>query len=79
MSPQLATVEHKFPLMRGLIQHWCRSRRIFFPQKPSMEIAAVSTTAGESDATVSALGWHGSWHEKGHAKEMIERKERRKG
>ena len=33
-----------------------------------MEIAAVSTAAGDSDATVSALGWYGSWHENGHGK-----------
>ena len=29
-SPQLANVEFKFPVMRGLIQHWCQSRRVFF-------------------------------------------------
>ena len=39
-----------------------------------MEIAAVSTTAGDSDATVSALCWYGSWHDT--AKERIEREER---
>ena len=44
-----------------------------------MEIAAVSTTAGDSDATVSALGWYGSWHDKGHGKgKNNERKEREK-
>ena len=37
-------------------------------QKPPMEIAAVSTTAGDSDAAVFALGWYGSSHEKGHGK-----------
>ena len=65
-SPQLANVENKFPAMREL--HWCRSRRVFFPQKPPMEIAAVSTTVGDSDATESALGWYGSWQEKKHGK-----------
>ena len=65
-SPQLANVKNKFPVMRELIQHWCRSRRVFFLQKPPMEIATVSSTAGGSDATVSALGWYGWWHEKGH-------------
>ena len=54
--------------MRELIQHWCQTRRVFFPQKPPKEIAAVSTAAGDSDATVSALGWYGSWQEKGHGK-----------
>ena len=44
-SPQLANVEFKFPVMRELIQHWCQSRRVFFPQKPPMEVAAVSTAA----------------------------------
>ena len=68
-SPQSVNVENKFPVMRELIQHWCRSRGVLFPQKPPMEIAAVSTTAEDSDATVSALGWYGSWHEKGHGKE----------
>ena len=48
------------------IQHWCRSRRVFFLPRPPMEIAAASTTAGDSDANVSALHWYGSWHEKGH-------------
>ena len=28
----------------------------------------MSTTAGDSDATVSELGWYGSWREKGHGK-----------
>ena len=67
-SPQLANVEFKFPVMRELIHHWCQSRRVFFPQKPPMEVAAVSTAARDSDVTVSAVGWHGSWHEKGHGK-----------
>ena len=67
-SPQLANVEFKFLVMRELIQHWCQSRRVFFPQKPPMEIAAVSTAASGSDVTVSAVGWYGSWHEKGHGK-----------
>ena len=31
-SPQLANVEFKFPVMRELIQHWCQSRRVFYPQ-----------------------------------------------
>ena len=67
-SPQLANVEFKFPVMRELIQHWCQSRRVFFPQKPPTEVALVSTAAKDSDITVSAVGWHGSWHEKGHGK-----------
>ena len=54
--------------MRELIEHWCQSRRVFFPQKQSMEVAAVSTAARDSDVTVSAVGWHGSWHEKEHGK-----------
>ena len=33
-----------------------------------MEIAAVSISVGDSGATVSALGWYGSWQEKGHGK-----------
>ena len=49
----------------ALVPH---TKSFFFPQKPPMEIAAVSTSAGDSDATVSALGWYGSWHEKGHGK-----------
>ena len=44
-----------------------------------MDIAAVSTAAGDSDVTVSAVGWHGSWHEKDTALETVERKERGKG
>ena len=72
-SPQLANVEFKFPVMRELIQHWCQSRRVFFPQKPPMEVAAVSTAARDSDVTVSAVGWHGSWHEKEHGKGKRER------
>ena len=55
-SPQFASVENKFPVMRELVQHWCRSRSIFCPQKPPMEIAAVSPTVGDSDATV-ACAW----------------------
>ena len=45
-----------------------------------MEVAAVSTAARDSDVTVSAVGWHGSWHEKGHGKgkEQRERKGERK-
>ena len=80
-SPQLANVGFKFPMMRELIQRWCQSRRVFFPQKPPMEVAAVSTAARDSDVTVSAVGWHGSWHEKGHGKEKSreKRKEKRKG
>ena len=76
-SPQLANVEFKFPVMRELIQHWSQSRRVFFPQKPPMEVAAVSTAARDSDVTVSAVGWHGSWNEKGHG-EGKSRKERGK-
>ena len=41
-SPQLANVENKFPVMRELIQHWCRSRRVFFPQQ-----AANGNCSGE--------------------------------
>ena len=67
-SPQLANVEFKFPVMRELIQHWCQSGRVFSPQKPPTEIAAVSIAASDSDVTVSAVGWYGSWHEKGHGK-----------
>ena len=37
-SPQLANVEFKFPVMRELIQHWCQSRRVFFPQKPQSKL-----------------------------------------
>ena len=29
-SPQVANVEHKFSVLREVIQHWCRSRRISF-------------------------------------------------
>ena len=54
-SPQLANVESKFPVMRGLVQHWCRSRKTFAPLRSSAESAAVSTTASESDVSVSAL------------------------
>ena len=57
-SAQLANVEFKFPVMRELIQHWCQSRGVFFPQKPPMEIAAVGTAAGDSDVTVSAFAWN---------------------
>ena len=63
-SPQLANVEFKSPVMRELIQHWCLSRRVFSRQKPPMEIAAVSTAASDSDVSVTAVGWHGSWYEK---------------
>ena len=59
----LANVENKFLEMRELVQPWRRSRRTFSPQKPPMESAA-----GDSDATASALGRYGSWHEKGHGK-----------
>ena len=41
-----------------------------------MEIATVSTVVGDSDASVSALGWYESWHEKGHSKKTVERKVR---
>ena len=58
--------------MRELIQHCCQSRRVF-PQKPPMEIAAVSTAAGDSDVTV----WYGSWYEEGHGKRKS--REERKG
>ena len=78
-SPQLANVEYKFPVMRELIQHLCQSRRVFFPQKPPMEVAAVSTAARDSDVTVSAVGWHGSWHEKGHGKGKSREKGKVKG
>ena len=78
-SPQLANVEFKFPVMRELIQHWCRSRRVFFPQKQPMEVAAVSTAARESDVTVSAVGWYGLWHEKGHGKGKSREKGKEKG
>ena len=62
-SPQLANVEFKFTVMRELIQHCCQT-----PQKPPMEVAAVSAAAKDSGVTVSAVGWHGSWHEKGQGK-----------
>ena len=65
-SPQSANVESKVLVLRELVQRWCDSRIIFFFQKPPMEIAAVSTTGGDSDAIVSALGWYGSWQDKGH-------------
>ena len=78
-SPQLANVEFKFPVMRELIQHWCQSRRVFFPQKQPMEVAAVSTAARDSDVTVSAVGWHGLWHEKGHGKGKSREKGKGKG
>ena len=68
----------KFTVMRELLQHWCQSRRVFFPQKPPIEVAAVSTAARDSDVTVSAVGWHGSWHEKGHGKGKSREKERGK-
>ena len=66
-------------LMRELVQHWCHSRRIFSPLKPPMEIATVSTVVGDSDATVSALGWYESWHEKGHSKKNSREKGKGKG
>ena len=44
-----------------------------------MEIAAVSTSAGDSDATVFALGWYGSWHDKGHGKGKNREKGKEKG
>ena len=65
--------------MRELIQHSCQSRRVFFPQKPPMEVAAVSTAARDSGVTVSAVGWHGSWHEKGHGKGKSREKGKGKG
>ena len=74
--PQLANVKFKFPVMRELIQHWCQSK-VFFPQKPPMKVATVSTAARNSDVTVSAIGWHGSGHEKGHDKKKS--REKRKG
>ena len=56
-----ATDANKFLVMSELVQHWCRSRRTFCARKPPMEIAAVSTTVGDSGATVSALAWYESW------------------
>ena len=55
-SPQLANVENKFPVLRELIQHWCRSRRILSSKKPPLEIAAVSATVGDSGAVFSLSG-----------------------
>ena len=78
-SPQLANVEFKFPVMRELIQHWCQSRIVFYPQKPPMEVATVSTAARDSDVTVCAVGWHGSWHEKGKSREKGKVKGKGKG
>ena len=78
-SPQLAEVEFKFSVMRGLVQHWCQSRRVFTPQNPPMEIAAVSAGASDSDVTVSAVSWHGSWHEEGHGKGKSREKGKEKG
>ena len=81
-SPQSANVENKLPVMRELIQHWWLSLRVVFPQKPPVEVAAVSTAAGDSDATVSALGWYGSWQEKEHGKRKgkgKKQKQERKG
>ena len=78
-SPQLANVEFKLTVMRELIQHWCQSRRVFFPQKPPMEVAAFSTAARDSDVTVPAVGWHGSWHEKGHGNGTRREKGKGKG
>ena len=75
-SPQLTNVEFKFPVMRELIQHWCQSRRVFFPQKLPMEVAAVSTAARDSEVTVSAVGWHGT--KRDTVRERAERKEREK-
>ena len=59
--------------MRGVVQIWCRSRKTFAPLRSSVEIAAVSTAASESESCVSALGWHGSWPEEGRGKGKAER------
>ena len=75
-SPQLANVEFKFPVMRELIQHWCQSRRVFFPQKPTMEVAAVSTASRDSDVTVSAVVGMDLGTERDTVRERTERKER---
>ena len=77
-SPQLANVEFKFPAMRELIQHWCQSRRVFFPQKPPMEVATVSTAARDSDVTVCAVGWYGILARKGKEQRKERRKEKEK-
>ena len=44
-----------------------------------MEVAAVSTAARDSDVTVSAVGWYGSWHEKGHGEGKSREKGKGKG
>ena len=62
-SPQFANAENKFPMMREIVQRWCRSRKTFASHRSSVEIAAVSTAVSESEESVSALGWHGSWPE----------------
>ena len=53
--------KNKFPVMRELVQRWCRCRKTFASHRSSVEIAAVSTAVSESEESVSALGWHGSW------------------
>ena len=59
-SPQLANVDSRFPVMREFVQNWCHFQKTFALLRPSVEIAAVSTAASESESIVSALGWHGS-------------------
>ena len=39
----------------------------------------MGTAAGDSDATVSALGWYGSWQEKVHGKGKNGEKGKEKG
>ena len=67
-SPQLANVEFKFPVMRALIQHWCQSRRVFFPQKPPMEVAVVrkarerATAGKEREIGGTSIMIRGGWN-----------------
>ena len=72
-------MDSKFLVMREFVQHWCHCRKTFALLRPSVEIAAVSTAPSESESTVSALGWRGSWPETCHGKGKGKEKGKGKG
>ena len=78
-SPQLADVDSTFPVMREVVQNWCRSRKTFAHLRSSVQVAAMSTAASEPEASVSALGKHGAWPEKEDGKGRGKEKAMRKG
>ena len=80
-SPQLVNVEFKFPVVRELVQHWCQSRRVFFPQKPPYGSRSCQYCCEwfRCDSVCSWLAWKGHGQGKSREKGKVKGKGKSKG